>query len=67
MSSTRRSTRQDPVPYELLSRAFKGKKEVVEEKDLYISIGNLKREIASFGASYIGSYPPKVIAILCLR
>ena len=40
---------------------------MVEEKDLHISIGNLKREIASFGASYIGSYPPKVIAILCLR
>ena len=58
---------KDPVLYELLSRAFKGKKEVVEEKDLHISIGNLKREIASFGASYIGSYPPKVIAILCLR
>ena len=40
---------------------------MVEEKDLHISIGNLKGEIASFGASYMGSYPPKVVAILCLR
>jgi len=58
---------KDPVLHELLSRAFKEKGEVVEEKDLHISIGNLKGEIASFSASYIGSYPPKVIAILCLR
>lgn len=58
---------KDSVLHELLSRAFKSKGAVVEEKELYISIGNLKGEIASFGASYMGSYPPKVIAILCLR
>ncbi len=57
---------KDPVLQELLSRAFKDKGEVVEEKRLNISVGNLKGEIASFGASYMGSYPPKVIAILCL-
>lgn len=57
----------DPVLHKLLSRAFKDMGEVVEEKDLHISIGNLKGEIASFGASYMGSYPPKVVAILCLR
>jgi len=39
----------------------------VEEKNLNISVGNLKGEIASFDASYMGSYPPKVVAILCLR
>jgi len=56
----------DPVLHELLSRTFKSKGEVVEEKGLNISVGNLKGEIKSFGASYMGSYPPKVIAILCL-
>jgi hypothetical protein len=56
---------KDLVLHELLSRASKG--EMVEEKDLHISIGNLKEKITSFGASYIGSYPPKVVAILCLR
>jgi hypothetical protein len=37
---------------------------MVEEKNLHRSIGNLKGKITSFGALYIGSYPPKVVAIL---
>jgi Zn-dependent peptidase ImmA (M78 family) len=54
----------DPVLHGLLSRAFEG--EFVEEEKITVSLGNLKRECASFGASYMGSYPPKVIAIVCL-
>lgn len=55
---------RDPMLHELLSRAFNG--EVVEEKEITIAIGNFKGKIASFGAAYMGSYPPKVVAILCL-
>ncbi len=58
----------DPVLKELLLCAFRAKNttEVVEESGIRISIGNLRGEIASLGASYMGSYPPKVIAILSL-
>ncbi len=54
----------DPVLHALLSRAFKG--ELVQEAGLKLTIGNLDGEITHFGASYMGSYPPKVIAILVL-
>lgn len=52
----------DPVLSHHLERAFKN--ELVEERALKISLGNFEREIAWFGASYIGSYPPKVLALL---
>ena len=54
----------DPTLHDLLSRAFKG--EMVQEEGINLTIGDLRGEIASFGASYMGSYPPKVIAILAL-
>jgi Zn-dependent peptidase ImmA (M78 family) len=52
----------DPVLHDLIIRAYKG--DVGEENDIDISIGNLKGKIDSIGVAYIGSYPPKVIAIL---
>ncbi len=54
----------DPVLHAMLSRAFRG--ELVQEENVKLRIGNLEREIAHFGASYIGSYPPRVVAILVL-
>jgi len=54
----------DPTLHDLLSRAFKG--EMVQEEGINLTIGDLRGEIAYFGASYMGSYPPKVIAILTL-
>jgi hypothetical protein len=52
------------VLYQLPGRAFQN--ELVEERNLELSLGNFERKVTYFGASYIGAYPPKVIALLSL-
>jgi hypothetical protein len=54
----------DPALFQLLARAFQN--ELVEVRDIKLSLGNFGREVSYFGASYIGSYPPKVITLLSL-
>ena len=54
----------EPVLNQLIARAFQN--ELVEDQDIKISLGSFDRKVASFGASYIGSHPPKVITFLSL-
>jgi len=54
----------DQMLYQLLARAFQN--ELVEERDIELSVGSFERKVTYFGASYIGSHPPKVIALLSL-
>lgn len=52
---------KDPVLHDIIVKAID--KKIIQQEDVDISIGKFKGKV-KIGASYIGSYPPKVIAII---
>ena len=52
---------RDPILHDIIVKAID--KKIIKRENVNISIGKFKGKV-KIGASYIGSYPPKVIAII---